>query len=372
MRWVTGRPLHVPTMAISKSSIRWVNKNYILKGLIMPMNNLQQIAIFKVGKHTSTSGETLNATADYLRSVVASYDKNNHQAPAVIGHPKDNSPAYGWVTAINFNEQEGILYADFEQVEPQFQQLLTDGRFKKRSASFYPPNHPSNPTKGKPYLRHVGFLGAMPPSVKGLKDFSDDSNCITFEFSEFSNTNFNPNEDNSMSKDKQDKANADDAQTADFAEQQAELAKQQKALADREKAIAEREAEFAKQQQEAKTAEFSEFTDGLIKTGQVVPAEKSAIVEVMMTLDGSDKTFDFAEGDTVKQKSSVEVLQGVLNRLAKTVDFSEHSASDPNSADKPEHGFNTDNDDELDKQIRDFAEANNLSYAEAAMTFEGA
>ncbi len=351
------------------------------------MNNLQQIAIFKVGKHTATNGETLNATADYLRSVVASYDKNNHQAPAVIGHPKDNSPAYGWVTAINFNEQEGILYADFEQVEPQFQQMLKDGRFKKRSASFYPPNHPSNPTKGKPYLRHVGFLGAMPPSVKGLKDFSDDdTDCITFEFNEFINTNFNEfttnKEDNSMSKDKQDKSNTSNppqspldkggSGVVDFAEQQAQLTAKEQALADREAEIAKREAEFAKQQQEAKTAEFSEYCDSLIKTGQVVPAEKSAIVEVMMTLDGSDKTFDFAEGDTVKQKSSVEVLQSVLSRLATTVDFSEHSATDPNTADKPQHGFNTDNDDELDKQIRDFAEANNLSYAEAAMTFEGA
>ncbi len=330
------------------------------------MSNLKQIAIFKVGKHKSTSGESLNATADYLRSVASNYDKNNHQAPAVIGHPKDNAPAYAWVTSLNFDESDNTLYADFEQVEPQFQKLLQDGRFKKRSASFYPPNHPSNPIKDKPYLRHVGFLGAMPPAVKGLKDFSDnDKDCITFEFNEFTT-----NEDNSMSKDKA--TNTGDNPTDDFAEKQAELAKQEKAIADREAEIAKREQAFAEKEKQAKEQNFSEFTDSLIKTGQVVPAEKSAIIEVMMTLDGSEKTFDFAEGDTVKQKTSVEVLQGVLGRLEKTVDFSEHSASDPNTVDKPQHGFNTDNDDKLDKKIQAFAEKEDISYAEAVMKFEGA
>ncbi len=336
----------------------------------MTTKNLKNIAIFKVGKHTSTSGETLNATADYLRDVASNYDKNNHQAPAVIGHPKDNHPAYAWVTSLNFNESDNTLYADFEQVEPQFQQMLKDGRFKKRSASFYPPNHSSNPIKDKPYLRHVGFLGAMPPAVKGLKDFSDDdTDCITFEFSEF--TTENPNEDNPMSKDNPNTPKGDNP-TDDFAEKQAELAKKEKAIADREAKVAKREQAFAEKEKQAKEQNFSEFTDGLIKTGQVVPAEKSAIVEVMMTLDGSEKTFDFAEGDTVKQKTSVEVLQGVLGRLEKTVDFSEHSASDPNTANKPQHGFNTDNDDELDKQIRDFAEEQGISYVEAVMQFEGA
>lgn len=327
--------------------------------------SLKNIAIFKVGKHTATNGETLNATADYLRSVASNYDKNNHQAPAVIGHPKDNAPAYAWVTSLNFDESDNTLYADFEQVEPQFQQMLKDGRFKKRSASFYPPKHPSNPTKDKPYLRHVGFLGAMPPSVKGLKDFSDDDkDCITFEFSEF--TNFNQsNEDNPMPKDKENAPTGENPETIDFAEKQ-------KALDEREKAIADREKAFAEKEKQAKEQNFSEYCDGLIKTGQVVPAEKSAIIEVMMTLDGSEKTFDFAEDGKVTQKSSVEVLKGVLGRLEKTVDFSEHSASDPNTANKPQHGFNTDNDDELDKQIRDFAEEQGISYVEAVMQFEGA
>ncbi|MDL6388248.1 peptidase, partial [Escherichia coli] len=57
-------------------------------------------------------------------------------------------------------------------LDPQFAEMVTDGRFKKVSASFYLPDSPSNPKPGVLYLRHVGFLGAQPPSVKGLKQVS--------------------------------------------------------------------------------------------------------------------------------------------------------------------------------------------------------
>jgi hypothetical protein len=44
------------------------------------------------------------------------------------------------------------------------------GYFKKCSSSFYTPDSPSNPKPGVYYLRHVGFLGAAAPAVKGLRD----------------------------------------------------------------------------------------------------------------------------------------------------------------------------------------------------------
>lgn len=125
---------------------------------------MKHLAIFKTGRHQATSGEWLNADADWAKSVVAAYDTSKHEAPIVIGHPQDNAPAYGWVESISFDEASGTLYADIAQVEPQFADLLAQGRFKKRSASFYPPNAAGNPTPGQPYLRHVGFLGAQPPA----------------------------------------------------------------------------------------------------------------------------------------------------------------------------------------------------------------
>ena len=78
----------------------------------------------------------------------------------MIGHPKDNAPAYGWVEGL---ERKGdTLWAEILPTVAQFSDWLKAGLFKKRSISLYPDMS----------LRHVGFLGAMPPAVKGLPDAS--------------------------------------------------------------------------------------------------------------------------------------------------------------------------------------------------------
>lgn len=50
-----------------------------------------RLEIFKPGRH---SGEL---TADALARSAAVYDPKIHEAPLVIGHPKHNAPAHGWV-----------------------------------------------------------------------------------------------------------------------------------------------------------------------------------------------------------------------------------------------------------------------------------
>jgi len=105
-----------------------------------------------------------------LTAIAAAYDPAKHEAPIVIGHPKTDAPAYGWVKAAQF--ADGVLTVAPDQVEPQFAEMVKAGRFKKRSAAFFGPHAPGNPTPGKYYLRHVGFLGAQPPAVKGLRDVS--------------------------------------------------------------------------------------------------------------------------------------------------------------------------------------------------------
>ncbi|MDL7720683.1 peptidase, partial [Escherichia coli] len=84
--------------------------------------------------------------------------------------PRTEDPAWGWVKALSLSGVD--LMAEPAQLDPQFAEMVTDGRFKKVSASFYLPDSPSNPKPGVLYLRHVGFLGAQPPSVKGLKQVS--------------------------------------------------------------------------------------------------------------------------------------------------------------------------------------------------------
>jgi hypothetical protein len=66
--------------------------------------------------------------------------------------------------------QGGALEAAPQQVNPAFAEQVRQGAYKKISAAFYAPDSPHNPKPGVYYLKHVGFLGAMPPAVKGMRD----------------------------------------------------------------------------------------------------------------------------------------------------------------------------------------------------------
>lgn len=313
---------------------------------------MNRIAIFKTGQHADSHGNVLDATPDYLRAIAESYQPALHEAPAVIGHPADNAPAYGWVQSLAFNDADGVLYADFSQVEPQFAELLKAGRFKKRSASFYPPGHPANPTPDRPYLRHVGFLGAQPPAVKGLADFADGDNPPpTYEFTEPEP----PQPENPMDK-------------TELEAKEAELTEREKALAAREAELKKREDALAAEEEARKAAEAADFAEGLVKAGKVLPGEKPAVIAILRGMDKT-ATFDFAEGGKLTQKPAADSLRALLQRLPVTVDFAEHTAADPNTAAKPQLPGGTDDDAAraaLDAKIQSFAEQHGISYAEAA------
>ena len=117
------------------------------------------VEIFKGGVQTDSSG--LMRHGDRLiDKAVATFNVTEHQPPLVIGHPENDAPAYGWVEALRKVVKNGrsILEARFGQVQPEFKKWVRQGLYKTRSAGFYP--------NGR--LRHVGFLGAVPPAVKGL------------------------------------------------------------------------------------------------------------------------------------------------------------------------------------------------------------
>lgn len=141
---------------------------------------MQQIHIFKAGQQTASSGQTLVFTQADLEATAAAYNPDLHEAPLVVGHPEDDDPAYGWVAQLK--AQANGLFAIPTQVNADFEELVKTGAFKKVSASFYPPQHPNNPTPGVYALRHVGFLGAQPPAVKGLKptQFADAQDAEPF------------------------------------------------------------------------------------------------------------------------------------------------------------------------------------------------
>jgi hypothetical protein len=116
------------------------------------------IEVFRVGRHTDSGGNTQDWTFKDLEKIASSYNPQEHEAPIVIGHPETDSPAYGWIEALKV-EGEKLLAKPGQLVE-QFKDWIRKGLYKKVSIALYPDLT----------LRHVGFLGAMPPAVKGLQD----------------------------------------------------------------------------------------------------------------------------------------------------------------------------------------------------------
>lgn len=143
---------------------------------------MQEIHFFRPGRHTSNNGTELAFSAADLKAIADAYDPRTHEAPIVVGHPKTDAPAYGWVEKI-IAKPDG-LYAVPRQVNPEFSDLVRQGSYKKVSGSFYTPEARNHPKPGTYYLRHLGFLGAQPPAVKGLRSIElseDDEGIVNLE-----------------------------------------------------------------------------------------------------------------------------------------------------------------------------------------------
>ena len=128
------------------------------------------------------SGESIAFSAADLQATAAAYNPRLAKAPLVIGHPATDDPAKGWAQSLAANERG--LFATATKVDPAFAESVRAGSYGTVSAKFYRPTDANNPVPGVWYLRHVGFLGAANPGVKGLDDpeFADaaDDGCVCF------------------------------------------------------------------------------------------------------------------------------------------------------------------------------------------------
>lgn len=142
--------------------------------------------IFRVGTHTDSAGTQTTFTREQLEATVSAYNEGEWRAPLVAGHPKGNAPAYGWVGKMQLDADGNVVVDAVEKLNPDFAELMNAGAFRNRSASWYAPDHPANPTPGVWQLRHLGMLGAQPPALKGLGDVEfGEGEGITLEFEDF-------------------------------------------------------------------------------------------------------------------------------------------------------------------------------------------
>ena len=125
----------------------------------------KKLHLLRAGQYQDHSGQPVTLSERDLEQIAASYSPDVHEAPIVIGHPQTDAPAWGWITSLSADRAG--LHAETGQLNPEFAEAVRAGQYKKISVALYGPTHPNNPADDW-YLRHVGFLGAQPPVVKGL------------------------------------------------------------------------------------------------------------------------------------------------------------------------------------------------------------
>ncbi len=138
--------------------------------------------IFKPGQWTTAAGEVIEFSQADLLATAKAYDPKKSKAPLVIGHPKVDHPAKGWTVSLSATERG--LFAAADKVDPEFAESVRAGSYGTVSAKFYRPTDANNPVPGVWYLRHIGFLGAQLPGVKGLDDpeFAEgEDGCVCFQ-----------------------------------------------------------------------------------------------------------------------------------------------------------------------------------------------
>lgn len=301
---------------------------------------MKSIHIFRAGKHTAMSGTELAFSEQDLQATAQAYDPALHEAPLVVGHPRVDAPAYGHVQALSVQAEDLLAQAD--QVEPEFAELVKAGRFKKVSASFYTPDSKDNPKPGVYYLRHVGFLGAMPPAIKGLKpiEFGEaDEGTVTIEFAEGEDAalwaQFKRWLKGHMSSDesafaeppnpKQEEDPVTDKKTdEDLKAREADLEKREAEFAEREQRIADAERKATRQEVVDFVESLAAPADGKAK---ILPRDKEPLIAY---LAGEDE-ISFAEGDETKKARPNEWLRSFLANLPPAIDYAERSQSDGKS-----------------------------------------
>lgn len=316
-----------------------------------------RIAIFRAGTHRDQKGRSLTFSESDVAAMAAGYDPALHQAPHVLGHPTTDAPAWGWTSSLE--AEGGVLYERREQVDPAFAEAVEAGRYKFRSASFYEPNDPANPTPGSWYLKHVGWLGAQPPAVKGLGAAfaeGDASEGVTFAEGDMNLAwlagnvaeGFRQLRDWILGKWGQEEADkalsawTDRAATqiaadvraearaepgAAFAEAEAALASataaaalidtraaeldaREAAIAEREAAAREGQAAFAEAARQTARDDDSAFVDQLVTEGRLPPARADQVKTLLGVLDG-DQGVAFSEGSADGRDQLRELLGGL-------------------------------------------------------------
>lgn len=363
------------------------------------------VPIFKAGTFKDSKGVEHTYTVDDLDEMVTLYneqpDDAKRKAPHVLGHPKDNAPAYGWVGKL-VRKGETLL-ASCEEMQTEFIEAVKSGAYKFRSASFY----------GNNLLRHVGWLGAAQPAVPGLGEvqFTADDDAVEFDdfmewdlywnltsiqrifrqMRDFMIEEFgldrankvldNYDIDNAAPRQapesefnqptKQEETDMElkeqmESLSKDFAEAKAtneQLSKQAKAAEDR---IAQLEKQNAQLREEHLRGQMVNYCDGLIAQGKMLPAEREYFVADLTEKAKASDVTNFNEGESPLEKTKAMLEGRTKHKLFDVVADKSNAPAAAPAADFNQPYGQDEAGAELDQKIRQYmAEKNITDYNQA-------
>lgn len=329
--------------------------------------------IFRVGTHTDSAGTATTFTREQLEATVKAYNEGDWRAPMVVGHPKGHAPAYGWVGKLSIDDAGEIKVDEVEKLNPDFAELMKAGAYRNRSASWYAPDHPNNPTPGVWQLRHLGMLGAQPPALKGLGDVEfNDADGVTVEFADYTTSTigylfrslrelliakwgteeadkalpgFHISDLEQAGRDRVAETVPDFSDTTEettmtpeeIAALQAQAARATQLETDLAAANAARTAAeqqvtaFSEQQANARRAvaltDAKAALQPLVNSGKLLPAQLDKAAEFMAGLDDQAKTFDFGEATGENALTARQFLVKLLEQAPSQVDYSEQTGN---------------------------------------------
>jgi len=260
-----------------------------------------------------------------------------------FGHPKSDDPAAGRITGAKLDGNK--LLVKVSELKPEAREGIKTGKWLNRSAAFFDPDHEANPRPGKWTLRHVGLLGASAPGIPGMQPlrkalaFDADGGLIAEE-EPADAVIYAPPPTLTV----YDFSTGETPKMADRTpEEIAAEEKRLKDIADREAAQDRREQEFAARETRQFEAGNTTLIDGLVASGQVLPAEVGTLRTVFNALDREELEFGAADKSD-KATASAKLAGFLATALGKRVPVdtgrvspsAEFDAKDATSADDVE------------------------------------
>ena len=339
---------------------------------------------FVGGEQVDSNGTKKVWTGEELDQIVTNtkklIDKNVFNgAPMVIGHPKTDAPAYGWIQ--DLKREGNVLSVKGGNLHDEFAEGVEKGLWPNRSIRI---------GKGADgfYLKHIGFLGAVPPAIEGMDaiyNAATDDECFDYasdsytpnslsrmmhrlrEFiinkfdvetadtvfpdyeiesmSEHANQLRDEDKDTPTSYSQQEPTKTGDEPMTQFSQEQLDDAVE-KAV---EKAKEDAGAEFSQKEKDHETeltaernkrlsVEFSKKITGWIDGGKVLPSQTEGMSEFMMQLSDADEAnFEFSAGEKGKEEkikvSPLKWFSDHMKSMGKQIDFKESDAGNSDGVD---------------------------------------